>query len=74
MNCPALCVALCWLLLQVKEDVLPFCQYDAASRVFQLPEGVWQRRLVICTCGAAGKPQMAIVPCLAADHSFSAWE
>lgn len=66
------CTGLCWL-LQVKEDVLPFCQYDATSRLFQLPEGVWQRRAVVCTCGGAGKPQLAILRCLAAGHSFGAW-
>jgi hypothetical protein len=40
----------------VKEDVLPYCLYSDATRMFALPDvaAVASRRVVIATCGAAG--------------------
>lgn len=43
---------------QVKEDVLPFCRLDPATRMFFVPSPAHEQppRLVVSTCGAAGEP------------------
>lgn len=48
----------CRLCPQAKEDVLPFCMYSEASRMFALPSraDVESRRVVVATCCAAGEP------------------
>lgn len=46
------------MLLQAKEDTLPFCRLDEDARAFALPLPVEVStfRIVVCTCSAAGDP------------------
>ena len=49
----------------VKEDVLPFCAMSDALRAFALPSvlELGQRRVVVCSCIAAGPPSPLSCSC-----------